>query len=218
MLSKAKSIFHFCKKPNFKSTYQTRLPRQFVRDKVIFIHVPKCAGSSFLDSYLGYQLGHTSAEDYYNIDPRFFSSAYVFSFVRHPVYRFISAYNFIQKTTLWTYVPDFKKKVDSFGLSINEVATALTKESAILDLPWFKPQYHYLTINGVVAVNQVFKTENFEQDLEVIKSKTGLKLRICTKINATNKLISNFNEVLSPQSINNLELIYEKDFTLFGYF
>ena len=71
------------------------VPRQFRRDAAIFIHVPKCAGSALLDAWIGFQTGHVTAEAYHAADPAFFGSAYVFTFVRDPLARFVSAYDHI---------------------------------------------------------------------------------------------------------------------------
>ncbi|MEA5575027.1 sulfotransferase family 2 domain-containing protein [Anabaena sp. UHCC 0451] len=202
----------------YSSDVLLKIPRQFRRDKVIFIHVPKCAGSAFLDSYLGYQLGHVRVETYFKLDPLLFSESFVFSFVRNPIHRFISAYNYIQRTTLWSYLPEIKQKLDTYASSVDELAKTLSKESEILSLPWFEPQHHYLTVNNIVAVNRVFKTENFAEDLEVLKTETGLNFRSESPINVSPKLVTDYKEILSSESIKNLEMVYEKDFTLFGYF
>ncbi|MFQ4137690.1 sulfotransferase family 2 domain-containing protein [Nodosilinea sp. PGN35] len=198
--------------------YKGAIPSQFKRDKVIFIHIPKCAGSAFLDSYLGYQLGHAKASQYFQRDSDFFYSSFVFSFVRHPVDRFISAYNFIQSNTLWSYLPSIKERISLYGSDIEEFSNNLSKTSEVLDLPWFEPQYKYLEIDGSVAVNRAFKTETFFDDLKVLQKEVGIHLRSPADINRSSAPKKKPTDILSPKSIKNLESVYERDFTLFGYF
>lgn len=195
-----------------------KIPRQFRQDRVIFIHIPKCAGSSFLDSYLGYQLGHINASEYYNLDRSLFLDSFVFSFVRHPVSRFISAYNFLQRTTLWSYVPEIRAQLNLYGSSADQVAKTITKTSELLTLPWFKPQHTFLEIGGKVAVNRVFKTENFAEDIKILQQSIETQLRFQSNINRSSPNIQAFEEVLNTDSIQNLESVYERDFTLFGYY
>lgn len=213
-LRKKISILKSKKRKNLDFT----IPRQFRQDKVIFVHIPKCAGSAFLDSYLGYQLGHTKASQYYQLDADFFCKSFVFSFVRNPIDRFVSAYNFLQSNTLWSYVPGIKEHLSLYGSDIEEFASNLLETSEILNMPWFEPQYKYLEINGKVAMNKVFKTETFSDDLKILEKETGILLRSLAEINRSSLPRKNYKELLSSSNIKKLEMIYEKDFTLFGYF
>ncbi len=215
--SKLKSVFSF--NNNVKNDSKNfSVPRQFRQDQVIFIHIPKCAGSAFLDSYIGFQIGHASASDYYNLDKSLFLASFVFSFVRHPVARFISAYNFLQRTTLWSYVPEIRDKINLYGSSVDQVAKTISKTSELLTLPWFKPQHTFLEIGGKVAVNRVFKTETFEEDIKIVQQSIKTPLRFQTNVNRSSLTILNFMEALNAHSIKNLESVYARDFTLFGYY
>lgn len=201
------------------NTYNFEIPKQFRRDKVLFIHVPKCAGSSFLNSYLGYQLGHTSASDYFYRDPVFFQEAFVFSFVRHPITRFISAYFFLQSTNLWkSYVPDIREKINSQFSSIDELARSISVDSEIYQLPWFRSQHSFLEVEGRLAVNKLFKTESFDESLSLIKSETGATFQNVESVNKSSKNTKDYQQLLSIEAIKNLEEIYDRDLTLFGYF
>ncbi|MBE9109126.1 sulfotransferase family 2 domain-containing protein [Nodosilinea sp. LEGE 07298] len=197
---------------------ELKIPRQFRKDQVIFIHIPKCAGSAFLDSYLGYQLGHISASDYYKLDPSLFLTSFVFSFVRHPVSRFVSAYNFLQKTTLWSYVPEIREKLNLYGSSVDQVAKTISKTSELLAFPWFKPQHTFLEIGGKIAVNRVFKTETFAEDIKILQRSIKAQLRSQSEVNRSSLNNLDFKKVLNADSVKNLESVYERDFTLFGYY
>ncbi|MEA5452270.1 sulfotransferase family 2 domain-containing protein [Leptolyngbya sp. CCNP1308] len=215
--SKLKSAFSF--NNNVKNgSNKFCIPRQFRQDKIIFIHIPKCAGSAFLDSYIGFQLGHASASDYYKLDRSLFLASFVFSFVRHPVCRFISAYNFLQKTTLWSYVPEIRNKINLYGSSVDQVAKTISKTSELLTLPWFKPQHTFLEIGGKVAASRVFKTETFMEDIKILQELLKIQLRPQATVNRSSSTTLNFSEVLHADSIKNLESIYERDITLFGYY
>jgi hypothetical protein len=196
------------------------IPRQFRRDGVIFIHVPKCAGSAFLDAYLGYQTGHVTARDYHDADPAFFRSAYVFTFVRNPLARFVSAYDHIQTDDLWPALADVRGLVNRHGTSVAEVAAGLDDDSDLLGLPWFAPQHTFLSlgVGGQPAVNRVFKTETFTADIELLLADVSLRLRPPAPVNRRGNPEADPTARLSADAIATLRRIYSRDFTLFGYY
>jgi len=194
------------------------VPRQFRRDRAIFIHVPKAAGSALLDAWLGFQTGHVTAADYQTADPNFFAAAYVFSFVRNPLARFVSAYDHIQTDDLWSYLPDMKRLLDRQGATAAGVAERLAAGSELIALPWFAPQHTFLEIRGRLAVNRVFKTESFAADLEVIRGETGIRFRDLAPVNRRGDPTALASARLGPAAVANLRRIYSRDFTLFGYY
>jgi hypothetical protein len=194
------------------------LPRQFRRDAAVFIHVPKCAGSALLDAWLGFQTGHVTAEAYQAADPAFYDSAYVFTFVRNPLARFISAYDHIQTGDLWDYLPEIKRRLDRAGASVAEVAEGLGAGSEILALPWFAPQHSFLEIRGRLAVNRVFKTESFASDLDVIRAETSIRFRDLAPVNRRGEPAAPPADRLGPAAVATLRRTYARDFTLFGYY
>lgn len=194
------------------------LPRQFLRDRAVFIHVPKSAGSALLDAWLGFQTGHVTVEEYQADDPHFFSAAFIFTFVRNPLSRFISAYDHIQTDDLWSYLPEVKRQLDHEAGSVSELAEKLTPTSEILKLPWFAPQHSFLEINGRLAVNRIFKTESFDSDLEVLCAETGIRLRVKLPVNRRGDPLAVPSDRLNEAAIANLCKLYARDFILFGYF
>ena len=194
------------------------LPRQFHRDRAIFIHVPKCAGSALLDAWLGFQTGHVTAAEYRAAGPAFFDRAYVFAFVRDPVTRFISAYDHLQTGDLWPYLPEMRAAVDRHGDSLEQVAVGLAPDSELLRLPWFAPQHTFLEIGGRIAAHRVFKTESFAADLEILQAETSIHLRPLAPVNRRGATAARPTDRLSSAAVMNLRRIYWRDFTLFGYY
>ena len=194
------------------------VPRQFHRDRVIFVHVPKCAGSAFLDAYLGYQTGHITAGEYRNADPDLFAEAYVFTFVRDPIARFVSAYDHVQTDDLWDFLPEMRAVINRHGRSPTEVAERLTPESDLLALPWFAPQHTFLEIRGRLAVNRVFKTESFARDLYLIRSETPIRFRDPAPVNRRARSAESASDRLGSAGVANVRRLYARDFTLFGYY
>jgi hypothetical protein len=194
------------------------VPRQFRRDGVIFIHVPKCAGSAFLDAYLGWQTGHPTAAEYRAADPGFFDSAYVFTFVRHPLERFVSAYRHVLTDDLWPVLADARAVLARHGGSLDEVARNLRADSEVLGLPWFAPQHTFLEIRGRLAIHRAFKTESFDDDLAVLLAEKPLRLRGLAAVNRRRSRDLPADADLSADAKASLRRVYARDLTLFGYY
>lgn len=193
------------------------IPKKFRNDNVIFIHIPKCAGSSLLNAYLGYQLGHISAKQYFLYNPLFYRKAEVFSICRHPVKRFISAYDHLKRLTLWQEeaVISIKRKIQEYD-DIDTFIQKLGENSFIIQSQWFRPQYTFVTISGYVAVNKIFKLEDLDENFSEIQRYLGVEFSVLNRINA--RAESSEKITLTPDSLAILESIYRKDFTLFGYY
>jgi hypothetical protein len=194
------------------------VPRQFRRDAAIFIHVPKAAGSALLDAWLGFQTGHVTAEQYREADPGFFDAAFVFTFVRDPLARFVSAYDHLQTGDLWDYLPEMRRLLDREGGTVTEVAERLRPGSELLTLPWFAPQHTFLEIRGRLAVNRVFKTESFAADLDIIRAETSIRLRDTAPVNRRGEPGPAAADQLGDAAVASLRRVYARDFTLFGYY
>lgn len=195
-------------------------PAQFVRDKFIFIHIPKCAGSSFLNSYIGFQLGHATANDYCSRDPLFFREAFSCAFVRDPVHRFISAYNHVNTCELWPYLPEVARQIRLRSDSLSDLAENIHLFPELLALEWFAPQNKFITIDGKVAVTRVFRSESFNDSIKWISDNIGISFHsACSSVNIRgDKGLKYGCQDISSKGISNLRRVYWRDFTLFGYF
>ena len=70
------------------------LPRNKINQFMLFIHIPKNAGSSISEVMYGKQIGHKKLRDYQNF--RRFDEYDVVAVVRNPYDRFLSAYNYLK--------------------------------------------------------------------------------------------------------------------------
>jgi hypothetical protein len=142
----------------------------------------------------------------------------VFTFVRDPLARFVSAYHHIQAGDLWDYLPEMKRLLDRHGGTAAEVAERLAPGSELLALPWFAPQHTFLEIRGRLAVNRVFKTESFATDLDVIRAETPIRFRPPSPVKRRGDPAERPTPRLGEAAVANLHRVYARDFTLFGYY
>ena len=172
--------------------------------KILFVHIPKTAGSSMEDRDFFKPLNtrHYSITDYVeqgvDID-EFFK----FAFVRNPYDRLASA--------VLSHILD---REESPLIHFNE---AIIRHEKMLD-KWVatKPQHTFICLDGKVAMDFVGRFENLQNDWEEVCEKIGVKLPL------PHKKRGEFHPhiykgLYTPKTIKIVKEIYEKDFKLCGY-
>jgi hypothetical protein len=196
---------------------------------IYFIHIPKCAGSSIEDfftnnhiqlSFLDRSFCSNSNKFYWNrsspqhisaeIFDNLFSDSFfdcVFTFSRHPIKRFISAYTFNHAAGR------IKERWD-----INEFVSHLADNG-------IEPNFsdnHFLPMTHFISKKynpQIFKLEKgFDEFISWFEKASGLHIphRNIEKTN-TSPMIGPKLKALSSRSIELIHHIYHEDFVRFGY-
>ena len=190
--------------------------------KIIFIHIPKTAGSSIehllrdegkyeLD-FIGVRNGR-STHHYMGIELKMilkelYPTYYKFSFVRNPYDRLISEY-------FWCRINNvghkFNKTFDEF-LDYVENVIKNKKFFKPIENDHFIPQYSFLFFNNKLLVNNIFKYEDIETVVPLIKK----RLKIKTSLQHLNKSVKN-EITLTQEQKDRIYNLYQIDFQTFNY-
>jgi hypothetical protein len=189
---------------------------KYIQDKsFIFIHVPKCAGSSVSNALYGRKVPHFTGVNYKKVYPEHFKSSFTFAFVRHPVDRLISCYKFLR--TMGTSDVKVHKgyKYAQFGEKGFDVfVDYIFKEGFSTQDIVLQPQSSFLCDHtGEVLVDEIFKYEIISEELSRLAKLLGRDLHLP----AVNKSMSAGRIDLSLETLNKIYRLYESDFSLFGY-
>ena len=192
------------------------LPKQ----KAIFLHIPKCAGQS-IEKALGYKHHHRYHKT--NDLPDDLESYFRFTFVRHPVRRFISACNYnlrVANSTrkeLESANPKTLSRTKQYRLylinshaSYDSIVDDLTN-GKLKKIPFFKHQNHWLKKGKPQFVGRV---ENINVDFAILSRILNTK----SKLKRTNK--SPEKADLGQFSKSNFRKVvdyYREDFNATGY-
>jgi hypothetical protein len=203
--------------------------------KVIFIHIPKCAGSS-IEKFFGVKqkLGQTDYEKLYGWDPErkiylqhataeqllsldlideeTWRSYFKFAFVRNPWSRAYSDYFWMMRET---------KIKDSF----KNFLLRQGKFEEVLNAPYreeyrgehLAPQLDFLTLNDEIAVDFVGKVENLSQDFRRVREICGVTERPVEHINQGTYRWCHYSHFYTRQERKLVERIYREDIEQFGY-
>jgi chondroitin 4-sulfotransferase 11 len=199
----------------------------------IFVHIPKTAGINTINYFKREKGNVTTSVTVINHVPTYidgiidisklnimnkninFDTSFLFTFVRNPYNRVMSAYNYLfhSKTKTGLHLP-YKKIIAKYQKSNDHNETFLlfmkdieTHKKTIVH---FVPQYEFITHNDEILVNYVGKFENYENDMKALFPQyvnTGIVL------NKSEQIIKE----LTSETKKIIYNAYKKDFELFGY-
>jgi hypothetical protein len=136
----------FCVRfPRLMRLFQDRIPEPMRRRKLIFVHVPRAAGTSIVRALYGQGCIHHHSMRYFAaLDPDFVLAADSFALLRDPFDRFTSAYTFVRAggaddsrmSDVFLRQTDKLKTVDDY-LSFLEGRGALDLDFVMRPQSWF---------------------------------------------------------------------------------
>jgi hypothetical protein len=182
--------------------------------KLIFIHIPKCGGTS-MEKFILDNIDDKSIETkHFNIDMykstyQNINSYFKFCIIRNPYDRFLSLYNYFCKGS-----EIYKNKAVDSGVSISDFALNLAQGSPLKSgRAW---PAHYRTQHSFIkdSCDLVLKIENINKDIEIIKKKFNCPQSYFPEVNVSKK--SSVIEL--PDKVREIvNDIYDIDFRVFGY-
>lgn len=216
-------IYHFIKKilgnKIAKQLHFSLKKKRLVETNIIFIHVPKAAGTSISEVLYGQRIGHYSLDEYINyLGLKQVEQSYVFTVVRDPVERLYSAWKYAVKggtqdggvhNPMFFKTPEFQD-FDSF------VQNWLVKQDLREIELLFKPQCCFiesekfrLPIENIFYVDDL---EPLEKKLSDLK-KSSIKLPRRNVIHDPSK--NNKIPCIQSQTIEIIKKIYSCDYEEF---
>jgi len=199
----------------------------FINDKTVYIHIPKCAGTTIGNCFNIKKTFHTTVQDVSQISKyeSLSQNLTTFSFVRHPYSRFLSLFNYAKMKKSHYHNNTLKGVI----LGKNHKDYELLKRSNLLecleylekgdlkhDNTWnqWMPQYTWLkNQKGEIAVDHIEKIENLNIGLKRISQKYNIQYTEPDHLNLSKKYHKELNEDQKAK----IYRFYRKDFEYFQY-
>ena len=195
-----------------------RYPHWARRD-CIFVHVPKVAGTSINKALYGRTLGHYSAQEIRAKFPKLYERCFVFSFVRNPWDRVLSAYRFAvrgrtesmgMRNPSQYQIPEF----ESFERFLIEWLSR--RDITQLDYI-FQPQHKFVNDeHGARIVDFVGHFENINSDIAVVEKRLGITIAL-PRANVTGNFPEYVSAYKSQEMIDLVAQIYQEDICTLKY-
>jgi chondroitin 4-sulfotransferase 11 len=146
-----------------------------INKKVIFIHIPKAAGSSVGELIYGTDnVGHYPFFIYKSVDEKRYEEYYKFTVVRNPYDRFISAYDFVLKGGKGPADERCGKYIRSRSDNIEDFVLNYLDEGFIYSWAHFVPQTYFICDGDRLVVDDIFHVENLSNDIEVLRKRLNI--------------------------------------------
>lgn len=193
---------------------------KFNEYNMIFIHIPKAAGTAINLGLFGRLagLGHVSCQKYLQIyGTAKFDSMFKFTFSRNPYDRFVSAYEYLRKGGNNSHDLLFKNEViDEYKDFTDFVLNGFTKNPKIQNYIHFKRQTDFLLVGNKISVDFIGRHENMEKDYQYIASMIHNSRELESK--NTSRREKPFKEYFSNNTVKTIVSdFYEIDFRLLKY-
>lgn len=206
----------------YKLKFKLNIYRRYTywkKNKCIFIHVPKVAGTSINHALYGRTLGHYSALEIQSKFPQLFSDSFTFSLVRNPWDRLLSAYRFAKQGRTETMgmrnaqqylIPEF----DSFESFVLEWLAHKNVDE--LDYVFQTQSLFLVDENGQLLPDYIGKLEHLDEDIQNVETKINRTLAI-PHVNKTSVSTSYRDAYKTQEMVDVVSTLYSRDIELFNY-
>ncbi len=204
--------------------------------KIIFIHIPKCAGSSIekyfrakwfswkepnYDYLLGWcpkrkiHLQHATAQQMLEmelVDEQTWNSYYKFAFVRNPWDRAYSDYFWLMKDLkVKDIFKNYLLKKGQFKHFLTDPSIKEYRGDHLI------PQIDFINVNNSIAVDFIGRFESFQNDFNELKFRLGLEKEMLLHEKQSKKLFSHYSHFYNQRSKKLVAEIYLDDISAFEY-
>jgi len=189
---------------------------------ILFIHVPKAAGTSINEALFGRFMGHARGRDIDRWGSAKLKALPSFAITRNPWDRLVSAYRFAKRgrgvgggVQAWIWKPE-QYQTPEFASFDNFVRDWLAVRN-VSDLdPVFQPQSQFVCDDsGRILVDHLGRLENIEPTLDFIHSHIGKRLFI-ERSNVSGGPID-YRNFYTPETMETVGRLYAEDVQRFGY-
>ncbi|WP_164880788.1 sulfotransferase family 2 domain-containing protein [Aestuariirhabdus litorea] len=187
-----------------------------LKRKAIFIHIPKAAGTSVRVALGESARGrlHIPWWVYEQASPRKFKEFYKFAFVRNPLDRTFSGYNYLK--TGGNQMEDLvvSQQIKKYSC-FNEFVEAELISGKMIYHPIFRTQTCYLcNWKGEIKVDFVGKFENIDFDFKAVAAQLKItNTNILQKLNQSKEA----KETVEENTKKIIRELYKDDYDIFGY-
>ena len=172
-----------------------------------------CLFFNKIDGIYKYYKNSKSLNKLMNMDEEKWNTYFKFCFVRNPYDRIVSGFFYIQQLKPPSFLKDYEKTFIPF----NEYIKNPEKNNYVANHIYIPQTFHIIDENNKIAMDFIGKYENLENDFIIILKKLNFEIihtpQIVNKSNHSDYL----NYIKDKETIDIIDLFYEKDFELLNY-
>lgn len=188
----------------------------------VFVHVPKCAGNTIFHWAFKkiYYFGHSPLIHIKSILGDGFKDAFIFSVVRNPYDRLLSAYTYLKRPNIsesWRSIWGQRWTIQCVSKFATFKDFVLGFDESLKRELHFRQQYEFLYLPpNTINVNLLIKFETLSHHWETLKEILKIEEPIPTiKRNETEHL--KWQDIYTDEMMKIVAHHYSTDFKVFGY-
>jgi hypothetical protein len=195
-----------------------RFPRAFEQHACLFIHVPKCAGSSICAAIFdNWSPGHLPLYWYEQQFPQQYAASFKFAFVRDPLERAYSAYAFLRGNVLGQRDHAAQQLVSHYRDFDDFVGRWLHPETINRQLH-FAAQTDFVTDSlGHLALDFVGYQEHLERDFQLVCERLGQSVALPHLNSSLQRLATPARDFCTARTRRLVRRAYQRDYEMLGY-
>ncbi|QAY82877.1 sulfotransferase family 2 domain-containing protein [Pseudomonas arsenicoxydans] len=195
-----------------------RFPQAFEQHACLFIHVPKCSGSSICAAIFdNWSPGHLPLYWYEQQFPQQYAASFRFAFVRDPLERAYSAYAFLRGNVLGPRDHAAQQLVNHYRDFDDFVGRWLHPETINRQLH-FAAQTDFVTDSlGHLALDFVGYQEHLERDFQLVCERLGQSVGLPHLNASQQRLATPARDFCTARTRRLVRRAYQRDYELLGY-
>ena len=188
--------------------------------KLVFIHIPKNAGTSVHRKLLSplFQQGNNSVEYKHTLNSDFFANYFKFAIVRNPWDRMVSCFHYFKYSTRGGFEYNHKTFVNLKDVSFDRFLDELAwdREGNQTNKHWINQDLMTHDMSSQKCwVDYLLRFENLEEDWEEVKKKINLKHNLPMANRSARK--KNYHNYYNPRTKKLIEERFKGDIEKFNY-
>lgn len=208
---------YFDSRERLRARVERRSLASYRKSGLLFIHVPKCGGSS-VEKQTGILHGHRSAVYFREADSQGFAEIHKATLVRNPYDRLVSAFHYLKNHTKserdQAWARSVLGRIDGFPAFLSALEDRGFRRR-VLNWLHFLPQWYFVCDrHGRILVDHVGRLEAFDAFAAQIGSRTGLAIANIREKKSARDETASYYDARGRRLVRE---IYERDFAIFGY-
>lgn len=199
--------------------------------EVVFVHIPKTAGTSIANYFFSSPLkGHIPISRLFYQDINRYNTSFKFTFTRNPLSRFESGFYHYKraiheklKMDRSHEISELFKGIDSIDSFVSKIYSNSQYKKAVFKLPIFRPQCEWITVPGernqgkIIGVDFIGKYENLNQNITLLKKILGITVNAEFPVLRKHDCIQNKHVTNVDSYLRLIRSYYRKDLALLDY-
>lgn len=196
----------------------TVFPDAFKQRSCLFIHVPKCAGSSLSSALFdGWGPGHLPLYWYEQQFPQAYASSFKFTFVRDPLERAYSAYIFLRGNTPIERDAPARALINHYRDFDDFISRWLCPEN-IHQQMHFAPQTEFLVDSlGHLSMDFIGRQEHLQRDFQTVSECLGVSSSLPHLNGSQQRETAAVRDFCTVRTRRLVRRVYQRDYELLGY-